>query len=119
ACLLPDPTSTLRTVLLYACSSHPDLRSSPTRRSSDLLKGSAALTPNFHLFGNFANQDLENSSVDFDQWRVGVGYNQQISRSWLRSEEHTSELQSRENLVCRLLLEKKNMRTIDDTRRRE
>src|SRR5690606_42087599 len=30
------------------------------------------------------------------------------SRScWRRSEEHTSELQSRENLVCRLLLEKK------------
>src|SRR5207302_6471609 len=26
-----------------------------------------------------------------------------------RSEEHTSELQSRENLVCRLLLEKKNI----------
>src|SRR5690606_41944515 len=26
----------------------------------------------------------------------------------MRSEEHTSELQSRENLVCRLLLEKKN-----------
>src|SRR5690606_40674540 len=30
-----------------------------------------------------------------------------ISRSHSRSEEHTSELQSRENLVCRLLLEKK------------
>src|SRR5690606_40620355 len=28
-----------------------------------------------------------------------------------RSEEHTSELQSRENLVCRLLLEKKKNRT--------
>src|SRR5436309_5152520 len=28
----------------------------------------------------------------------------------LRSEEHTSELQSRENLVCRLLLEKKKKR---------
>src|SRR5690606_39750840 len=28
-----------------------------------------------------------------------------------RSEEHTSELQSRENLVCRLLLEKKKERT--------
>src|SRR5690606_40940322 len=27
----------------------------------------------------------------------------------IRSEEHTSELQSRENLVCRLLLEKKNV----------
>src|SRR5690606_40645264 len=31
------------------------------------------------------------------------------SSTWMaRSEEHTSELQSRENLVCRLLLEKKN-----------
>src|SRR3712207_7155366 len=28
-------------------------------------------------------------------------------RVWLRSEEHTSELQSRQYLVCRLLLEKK------------
>src|SRR5690606_39808709 len=31
-----------------------------------------------------------------------------IVASGTRSEEHTSELQSRENLVCRLLLEKKN-----------
>src|SRR5690606_39582577 len=30
------------------------------------------------------------------------------TRSGSRSEEHTSELQSRENLVCRLLLEKQN-----------
>src|SRR5690606_41772927 len=30
-----------------------------------------------------------------------------------RSEEHTSELQSRENLVCRLLLEKKNKRIVE------
>jgi len=29
----------------------------------------------------------------------------------LRSEEHTSELQSHHDLVCRLLLEKKNKRT--------
>src|SRR3712207_7659176 len=29
-----------------------------------------------------------------------------------RSEEHTSELQSRQYLVCRLLLEKKNMFTL-------
>src|SRR5690242_21594743 len=29
------------------------------------------------------------------------------SRLWSRSEEHTSELQSHVNLVCRLLLEKK------------
>src|SRR5690606_39332536 len=30
-----------------------------------------------------------------------------VADIWSRSEEHTSELQSRENLVCRLLLEKK------------
>src|SRR5436309_4934316 len=29
-----------------------------------------------------------------------------------RSEEHTSELQSRENLVCRLLLEKKKLQRL-------
>src|SRR5690606_41991863 len=34
--------------------------------------------------------------------------NPRVLGSRNRSEEHTSELQSRENLVCRLLLEKKN-----------
>src|SRR5258708_17373187 len=33
----------------------------------------------------------------------GIG----AARDWLRSEEHTSELQSPDHLVCRLLLEKK------------
>src|SRR5690606_11757333 len=33
---------------------------------------------------------------------------QESEQNTRRSEEHTSELQSRENLVCRLLLEKKN-----------
>src|SRR2546430_12205076 len=32
----------------------------------------------------------------------------------LRSEEHTSELQSQSNLVCRLLLEKKKTQRTDD-----
>src|SRR2546430_11614732 len=31
---------------------------------------------------------------------------------WLRSEEHTSELQSQSNLVCRLLLEKKKIQCV-------
>src|SRR2546430_11043117 len=35
--------------------------------------------------------------------REGIG----LVRQHLRSEEHTSELQSQSNLVCRLLLEKK------------
>src|SRR5690606_41353911 len=38
-------------------------------------------------------------------------FSRRIAQAWTgpadRSEEHTSELQSRENLVCRLLLEKK------------
>src|SRR5690606_40985996 len=38
-----------------------------------------------------------------------TGADYATARAWLRSEEHTSELQSRENLVCRLLLEKKNI----------
>src|SRR5436309_4933597 len=40
------------------------------------------------------------------RWRAGPGRRPKGART--RSEEHTSELQSRENLVCRLLLEKKN-----------
>src|SRR5215467_12096262 len=34
------------------------------------------------------------------------------ARQWLRSEEHTSELQSPCNLVCRLLLEKKKKKIL-------
>src|SRR5260370_26282873 len=40
------------------------------------------------------------------------------SRARRRSEEHTSELQSHLNLVCRLLLEKKKKDGIEDRRRR-
>src|SRR3712207_7960004 len=32
-----------------------------------------------------------------------------VDTPWIRSEEHTSELQSRQYLVCRLLLEKKKI----------
>src|SRR4249919_2603319 len=38
--------------------------------------------------------------------RIRVGMGTDGAERRLRSEEHTSELQSRENLVCRLLLEK-------------
>src|SRR5438876_5038559 len=37
-------------------------------------------------------------------------------RAVMRSEEHTSELQSPVHLVCRLLLEKKNIRRLIDVR---
>src|SRR5438034_5322955 len=47
-------------------------------------------------------------------WR---GSQAHILQRVLRSEEHTSELQSHSDLVCRLLLEKKNLKTsrIKDT----
>src|SRR5258708_22021717 len=52
------------------------------------------------------------SEVNFDK-RIEMDANYARKRSiWLdiRSEEHTSELQSPDHLVCRLLLEKKNTR---------
>src|SRR5690625_2657386 len=42
-------------------------------------------------------------------WYNGTMYDQAPELSGDRSEEHTSELQSRGHLVCRLLLEKKNI----------
>ncbi|MEO6264335.1 MAG: Ax21 family protein [Luteimonas sp.] len=43
------------------------------------FNGSAALNPNFHLFGSYAKQDIKDFDADFDQWRFGVGYNHEIS----------------------------------------
>src|SRR2546427_5019399 len=43
----------------------------------------------------------------------GIGCGFRTSRKLIRSEEHTSELQSQSNLVCRLLLEKKKNRLRD------
>src|SRR2546422_8076461 len=48
--------------------------------------------------------------------RDGLERRRRVYRERMRSEEHTSELQSRLHLVCRLLLEKKKNR--DQTRLR-
>src|SRR2546430_5557068 len=40
-----------------------------------------------------------------------IGVNTVLAMAGARSEEHTSELQSQSNLVCRLLLEKKKKKT--------
>src|SRR2546426_8048208 len=42
----------------------------------------------------------------------GAGIVSQSKAGWARSEEHTSELQSPCNLVCRLLLEKKKKNNV-------
>src|SRR2546427_9488144 len=52
-------------------------------------------------------------------WAAGHGVRTGRRRTWCRSEEHTSELQSQSNLVCRLLLEKKKKQDARTSRRRD
>src|SRR5206468_10806306 len=74
---------------------HLVLPSFPTRRSSDLIY-SLGCTLYYLLTGR--EPFVEKTPYQ----RYGV-----FSTNGSRSEEHTSELQSRSDLVCRLLLEKK------------
>src|SRR2546430_6816867 len=46
--------------------------------------------------------------ADLGENLVGFEARREVRQKEVRSEEHTSELQSQSNLVCRLLLEKKN-----------
>src|SRR5690606_42147522 len=87
----------------------PALHSFPTRRSSDLLSEPEA--------GSDATSQRTTAEDKGDHYLLNG------TKNWItnggksmihlvmaqshRSEEHTSELQSREKLVCRLLLEKK------------
>src|SRR5207244_13628844 len=75
---------------------HRSLHSFPTRRSSDLGRQRART-----IFGERAPARMQH--IDDVAWRRRrpLGHD--------RSEEHTSELQSPDHLVCRLLLEKKNL----------
>src|SRR5690606_41688413 len=97
----------------------PDLHSFPTRRSSDLQCDAA-----YTLLGWRARSGVFVRAVVVDlraarrkrdlghRWRYPAGFAVGSAGGVIRSEEHTSELQSRENLVCRLLLEKKNKRKL-------
>src|SRR5690606_39826609 len=96
----------------------PDLHSFPTRRSSDLLIAVLGV-PQSVLCGGCGIRTHETFlPTGFqDQLHRPLGQPSSMDESTdqcsslagfiVRSEEHTSELQSRENLVCRLLLEKK------------
>src|SRR5690606_40688288 len=89
-----------------------DLHSFPTRRSSDLpfwVKPGVGSTPSSGI------PDSRDRRAAPDRRRItrmsitATSHTPPDLRALrTRSEEHTSELQSRENLVCRLLLEKKN-----------
>src|SRR5207247_10320996 len=90
------------------CGGLVDVPSFPTRRSSDLFQPVAALLKAWSVPFEILRLDQQHLDVSSLFERSGqVRYG--------RSEEHTSELQSRVDLVCRLLLEKKkeNMVGID------
>src|SRR5699024_12609523 len=102
--------STTHFFIISTYSHHHILHSFPTRRSSDLNLS----LPKYGLvkftWGNVSQitEDrkyivIKPSGVDYETMKVS----DMVVVDMDRSEEHTSELQSRFDLVCRLLLEKK------------
>src|SRR5690606_42065012 len=98
---------------------HRELHSFPTRRSSDLLEGfgfvrgpggGVAVDRGQDAGGLLAAHDADAAVGPGEQeaGRIGPAAHAVVARAETaadqdgeRSEEHTSELQSRENLVCR------------------
>src|SRR5205807_8694130 len=103
----------------YCPAAPPDLHSFPTRRSSDLSparperrpsparRGPLSLCPAWPMTP--AREQTQGSPCPLALWPLPSGLCPLSSGLCHRprSEEHTSELQSPCNLVCRLLLEKK------------
>src|SRR5947207_11114989 len=79
---------------------HRDLHSFPTRRSSDLKDIVGLQKYDGVILSNVSSLKLTRAQMT-------------MIRDYVRdrSEEHTSELQSHSDLVCRLLLEKKNIKS--------
>src|SRR5207237_2237733 len=98
-CSPPHPILLFFVSLFAPCPIH-FFHSFPTRRSSDLILAvaSQSLPPNRHLCGAVRRQGMCCLPPPAHRSREGI---------LPRSEEHTSELQSHLNLVCRLLVEKK------------
>src|SRR2546427_5853336 len=66
----------------------------------------STLFPYTTLFRSYARQ-LHAYAIALERPAPNALELSPVSKMGLRSEEHTSELQSQSNLVCRLLLEKK------------
>src|SRR5699024_12315276 len=90
-----------------------DPLSFPTRRSSDLAGGDAVTGPATVIRAVAAGKVGAANIDNFLDYNHTIRCDVEIPPARLsRSEEHTSELQSRFDLVCRLLLEKKKKRHI-------
>src|SRR5438445_13847742 len=100
-CELIQITRAFYVFFFYCYGDHRDLHSFPTRRSSDLsCRSSWARRTGSHRRRRDCRAVI----------RSGVRRRRGCYRPAIRSEEHTSELQSRQYLVCRLLLEKKKQK---------
>src|SRR5206468_12512023 len=109
-------TLTYSNFILYSYGHLRYLHSFPTRRSSDLVYlNNWYSSARFHCCVNCGRR----SGFQMRSWPNGLSRATRSVNPLVivpgpllrsnRSEEHTSELQSRSDLVCRLLLEKKNI----------
>src|SRR5690606_41295781 len=103
SCFCPTSYSSAAALLL--------LHSFPTRRSSDLFESTSDAPTYRPLYEeslflvSATDESSARAKAEATARARGTTYDNEAGET--RSEEHTSELQSRENLVCRLLLEKK------------
>src|SRR3712207_8610362 len=92
------PRSTLFPYTTLFRSPIPD--AAATRMAVPYLPDGTPLPDGPRVFNTSASGGLTTTPADLARFLIAV--------QRARSEEHTSELQSRQYLVCRLLLEKKN-----------
>src|SRR5699024_11397290 len=98
--------------LHHSLSATPDLHSFPTRRSSDLLRNTLFVERLHNITGVVFNCPPLSGRIHIVPKSPEIYNNTaKLFLELRRSEEHTSELQSRFDLVCRLLLEKKIIHT--------
>src|SRR5699024_11635122 len=107
--LLSADAGVVASPVLLPSSHHPPgqrrpLHSFPTRRSSDLGRWARASA------GQSRRRSAARRCPGWSWRSTGGTWTGQKAICW-RSEEHTSELQSRFDLVCRLLLENTNIGT--------
>src|SRR5690625_5609736 len=85
------------------------------KKSMEILENMEDLSPG--MKEAYQTVSLRQARLDLKENRIeGALVNFKIRFSLRRSEEHTSELQSRGHLVCRLLLEKKKRKKVRTTK---
>src|SRR5439155_24099020 len=108
---------TLRLVPSYFCGFPRNLHSFPTRRSSDLFPPPFRVQPRLwpfapppHVVTPATQSSLPVRRIFGSCFPPATDARRRLQPA-TRSEEHTSELQSRGHLLCRLLLKKKKLST--------